>query len=176
MEVAPHITPASIFWNDLTNGNALYSEDADKLYQEIKKQSEKEQESAEESAQTGDTYDYYMCVGEVPESEVNGDYISLAELEHMKNMEVFGCDDYVDERELEESEELSDDEDSNAEDYWEKHMIDSSESEDAYQDDWDIDDEEEEKDDWYYGDDPDYCDDAYCDSDYMDDDDYYSDD
>ena len=91
-------------------------------------------------------------------------------------MEVFGCDDYVDERELEESEELSDDEDSNAEDYWEKHMIDSSESEDAYQDDWDIDDEEEEKDDWYYGNDPDYRDDAYCDSDYMDDDDYYSDD
>ena len=170
--MAPHVTPASIFWNDLTNGNALYSEFADKLYQEIKKQSEKEQQNADDVVKEGDTYDYYMCVGEVPENEVNGDYISLAELEHMKNMEVFGCDDYVDERELEDSEELSDDEDSNAEDYWEKHMVDSSESDEPTYHDWDIDDEEKE-DDWCF-ENSDY-DHYYFDSDYRDEDDDYSD-
>ena len=106
-------------------GCCFFDATVEALYKEMNRQLEAAKKKQEdEEGGDGDVYDYYVCQGEVPKHEAEEGYISLSELDRSQNMELFDGTEYVDERVFEDSEELSDDEDSNAEGYYD-HLLDS---------------------------------------------------
>lgn len=115
-------------------GHCFFDTTVEALYKEMNRQLEVIKRREDEGSGDGDVYDYYVCQGEVTKSGDQDGYISLSELNRSQNMELFDGNEYVDERMFEDSEELSDDEDSNAEGYYENMMDDWSDEDDGSDD------------------------------------------